>query len=104
MRPVARAIAPGVYLVPGSGGTADEANLGRIGNAGFIVGERGVIAVDTGTSYAHGRAILAAIRAVTDQPVRVALITHTRPECSCSVAPPSARGASRSACTCARRG
>ena len=77
---VARAIAPGVYLVPGSGGTADEANLGRIGNAGFIVGERGVIAVDTGTSYAHGRAMLAAIRAVTDQPVRVALITHTRPE------------------------
>jgi len=78
--PVARAIGPGVYLVAGSGGTADETNLGRIGNAGFIVGERGVIAVDTGTSYAHGRAILAAIRAVTDQPVRVALVTHTRPE------------------------
>jgi glyoxylase-like metal-dependent hydrolase (beta-lactamase superfamily II) len=78
--PVARQIAPGVYLMPGSVGAADENNLGRIGNAGFIVGERGVIVVDTGTSHAHGRALLAAIRAVTDQPVRVALVTHTRPE------------------------
>ena len=78
--PIARALAPGVYMLPGTGGAADEANLGRIGNAGFIVGETGVIAVDTGTSYAHGRAILAAIRAVTDRPVRLALVTHTRPE------------------------
>ena len=73
-------IAPGVYMVAGSGGAADEKNQGRIGNAGFIVGERGVIAIDTGTSYAHGRELLALIAEVTDQPVRVALITHTRPE------------------------
>jgi glyoxylase-like metal-dependent hydrolase (beta-lactamase superfamily II) len=73
-------IAPGVYVVAGSGGVADVKNGGRIGNAGFIVGERGVIAIDTGTSYAQGQDMLAAIREVTDQPVRVALITHTRPE------------------------
>ena len=73
-------VAPGVYMVAGSGGVADEKNQGRIGNAGFIVGERGVIAIDTGTSYAHGRELLALISEVTDQPVRVALITHTRPE------------------------
>ena len=73
-------VAPGVYMVAGSGGAAEEKNQGRIGNAGFIVGERGVIAIDTGTSYAHGRELLALIREVTDQPVRVALITHTRPE------------------------
>lgn len=73
-------LAPGVYMVPGSGGAADAQNRGRIGNSGFIVGERGVIAVDTGTSYAHGRDLLAAIRDVTEQPVRVALITHVRPE------------------------
>lgn len=78
--PVARAIAPGVYMFAGSGGAADETNLGRIGNAGFIVGETGVVAIDTGTSYAHGRALLAAIRSVTDKPVKLALVTHTRPE------------------------
>jgi glyoxylase-like metal-dependent hydrolase (beta-lactamase superfamily II) len=78
--PRAVAIADGVYLLPGSGGAADETNLGRIGNAGFIVGDSGVIAIDTGTSYAHGQAMLAVIRAVTDKPVKLALLTHTRPE------------------------
>ena len=73
-------LAPGVYMSPGTGGAADETNLGRIGNSGFIVGDLGVVALDTGTSYAHGKALLAAIRSVTDKPVRVALITHTRPE------------------------
>ena len=78
--PRAVAVADGVYLLPGSGGAADDTNLGRIGNAGFIVGDSGVIAIDTGTSYAHGKALLAAIRAVTDKPVKLAFITHTRPE------------------------
>lgn len=73
-------LAPGVYMLPGSGGAADEHNLGRIGNTGFVVGETGVIAIDTGTSYAHGQAVLAAIATVTDKPVRLALVTHTRPE------------------------
>jgi glyoxylase-like metal-dependent hydrolase (beta-lactamase superfamily II) len=78
--PRATEIAPGVYMVAGTGGSPDEINLGRIGNAGFIVGEAGVIAIDTGTSYAHGQALLAAIRDVTDQPVQVALVTHTHAE------------------------
>ena len=73
-------LASGVYMVPGTGGEPDATNLGRIGNAGFIVGRTGVLAVDTGTSYLHGRALLTAIRSVTDQPVRLVLITHTRQE------------------------
>lgn len=73
-------LAPGVYAVHGSSGVADARNLGRIGNAGFIVGPRGVVAIDTGTSYAHGQALLAAIARITDSPVRVALVSHTRPE------------------------
>ena len=77
---VAVEVAAGVYMVPGSGGEPDADNLGRIGNAGFIVGESAVVAIDTGTSYAHGTALLAAIRRVTDKPVRLALITHTRQE------------------------
>ena len=73
-------LAAGVYMLPGSGGEPDSRNLGRIGNAGFIVGRTGVLVIDTGTSYLHGRALLAAIRSVTDQPVRLVLITHTRQE------------------------
>lgn len=77
-RPVA--LAPGVYLFAGSAGAADATNLGRIGNSGFIVGPQGVIVVDTGTSHAHGQALLEAIATVTDAPVRLALVTHVRPE------------------------
>ena len=73
-------LAAGVYMVAGTGGEADVRNQGRVGNAGFIVGRIGVLAIDTGTSYLHGRALLDAIRKVTDKPVRLAIITHTRQE------------------------
>lgn len=73
-------VAAGVYMVPGAAGEVNAANLGRVGNAGFIVGDDGVLAIDTGTSYRHGVALLAAIRDVTDKPVRLALVTHTRQE------------------------
>lgn len=73
-------VAPGVYTVPGAPGETNPANLGRLGNTGFIVGDTGVIAIDTGVSYLHGQALLAAIARVTDRPVKLALITHTRQE------------------------
>lgn len=78
--PRAEAVAPGVYTLRGASGEPDARNLGRVGNAGFVVGEQGVLAVDTGTSARHGRALLAAIRAVTDKPVRLAVVTHARQE------------------------
>lgn len=73
-------VAPGVYMLRGADGEVDAANLGRTGNAGFVVGPGGVIAIDTGTSYLHGQALLAAIARVTDRPVRVVLVTHARQE------------------------
>lgn len=73
-------VAPGVYLLRGLDGEVDEATQGRIGNAGFIVGPRGVVAVDTGVSYLHGQELLAAIASVTRVPVRRAFITHARQE------------------------
>lgn len=76
----AEAVAPGVYMLRGGEGEVEPANRGRLGNAGFIVGDAGVIAIDTGTSYRQGRAMLAAIAAVTDKPVRLAVVTHTRQE------------------------
>lgn len=73
-------VAPGVYMVQGASGEVDTDNLGRIGNAGFIVGDSGVVTINTGTSYRHGQALLDLIRRVTAKPVLLALITHTRPE------------------------
>ncbi len=73
-------VADGVYMFQGAKGEVDSENLGRTGNTGFIVGESGVVAIDTGTSRQHGDDLLAAIARVTDKPVRLALITHTRQE------------------------
>lgn len=73
-------VADGVYMVRGTGGEVDSSNLGRIGNAGFIVGDRGVIVIDVGTSHRHGDELLEAIRRVTDKPVVLALVTHVRQE------------------------
>jgi glyoxylase-like metal-dependent hydrolase (beta-lactamase superfamily II) len=78
--PHAVEVASGVYMLQGVAGEVDEVTLGRNGNAGFIVGETGVLAIDTGTSYRHGRLLLAEIQRVTEKPVRQVLITHTRQE------------------------
>ncbi len=78
--PVAQRVADGVYLLRGVPGEPDAETLGRVGNAGFIVGESGVIAIDMGVSYLHGVALLKAIRRVTDLPVRLALVTQTHQE------------------------
>jgi glyoxylase-like metal-dependent hydrolase (beta-lactamase superfamily II) len=78
--PAAEQVAPGVYVVRGSGGEVGPDNRGRIGNAGFIVGESGVLAIDSGVSRRHGSELLAAIRQVTALPVRRLVLTHVRQE------------------------
>lgn len=73
-------VAPGVFMLAGTGGEVDPANRGRIGNAGFIVGPQGVLVVDSGVSARHGQALLASIRRVTPLPLRAVLLTHVRQE------------------------
>ena len=70
------AVAPGVYAFLGATGEPSVDNGARTGNSGFIVGDDGVVVVDTGVSYRHGEAMLAAIARVTHKPVRLAIITH----------------------------
>jgi glyoxylase-like metal-dependent hydrolase (beta-lactamase superfamily II) len=69
-------IAQDVYGFIGTGGTVTRDNRGRVANAGFIVGPSGVVVVDTGISYRHGQQLKEAIRAVTDQPVELVIVTH----------------------------
>ena len=69
-------VAGNVYVVPGDAGAVSSHNRGRVANAGFIVGPSGVIVVDTGVSYRHGKQILNAIRTVTDRPIELVIITH----------------------------
>lgn len=70
----------GVYVVRGATGEVAPGNRGRIGNAGFVVGASGVVAIDSGTSYRHGQALLAAIAQTTQQPLRRVVLTRPRQE------------------------
>ncbi len=69
-------VASGVYAFIGDTGEISPANRGFVGNSGFIVGPSGVVVIDTGSSYRHGRQMLEAIARVTDQPVELVIITH----------------------------
>jgi glyoxylase-like metal-dependent hydrolase (beta-lactamase superfamily II) len=69
-------VADGVYAFIGDAGEISVANRGFVGNSGFIVGPSGVIVIDTGTSYRHGRRMLEAIARITDKPVDLVIVTH----------------------------
>ncbi len=75
-----RQIADGVWLVEGSTANFDRDNGGNILNTGFIVGEAGVLVIDSGPSRRYGEALRQAIAAVTDQPVVRVLLTHHHPD------------------------
>lgn len=75
-----RRVAPDVYAFLGAQEEISPTNRGNVINSGFIVGPSGVIVIDTGINVVHGRAILAAIRTVTEKPIALIINTHPHPE------------------------
>ncbi|WP_157278185.1 MBL fold metallo-hydrolase [Methyloversatilis thermotolerans] len=69
-------VGPHSWYVQGDSGPASLANEAFNSNAGFVVTGDGVVVIDALGSPALGQALVAAIRGVTDQPIRRVLITH----------------------------
>ncbi|MBU0601294.1 MAG: MBL fold metallo-hydrolase [Gammaproteobacteria bacterium] len=69
-------VGPHSWYVQGESGPASLANEAFNSNAGFVVTGDGVIVIDALGTPALGEALIAAIRTVTDQPVKRVIITH----------------------------
>ena len=65
-------VAPGVYAVI----SLDPLGLANHANAVFIVNDADVVVVDTQFTLTRTRAVLAALRAITDKPVSAVVNTH----------------------------
>lgn len=73
-------LAAGVYVMAGANAAPARANGGAVGNLGFVVGSEAIAVIDTGSSRARALELLAAIRTVSQLPLRVVLITHPAQE------------------------
>jgi glyoxylase-like metal-dependent hydrolase (beta-lactamase superfamily II) len=71
-------VGAGVYAVIGDLGPPTEANEGLNANLGFVVGGDQVAVIDTGPTSRVAQALHAAIRRVTDKPVRWVVNTNSQ--------------------------
>jgi quinoprotein relay system zinc metallohydrolase 2 len=73
-------IAPNAYFYFGAIALMTAENDGAIANIGFVVGSDAVAVIDTGGSVHEARRLIAAIRRITDKPIKYVINTHAHPD------------------------
>lgn len=76
----AQAVAPGVWVLPGSLEAADAGNQDAVGNLGVLDTPAGPVLVETGGSWRLARWAIAEARRLTGRKPVLAVITQARPE------------------------
>ena len=84
-------IADGIYAVRPAALRDREAPVPQ-GNTVFIIGPNGVAVIDTGISSQAGVEVIAAVRRVTREPIRLVILTHPGQEVIFGAAAFQARG------------
>ncbi|WP_439541521.1 quinoprotein relay system zinc metallohydrolase 2 [Hyphomicrobium sp.] len=73
-------VAPGVFVHQGRYELQSPENRGDMSNASFVIGNAAVAVIDTLGSAKVGRELRAAIKAITDKPIRYVINTHMHPD------------------------
>lgn len=76
---VPQQLAPGVFAVIGQTADPTSENHGAVGNQGILIGDDGVILIDTGTSQRYATELIDAVRQLTPKPIVLAIDTHQHP-------------------------
>lgn len=73
-------IAEGIFVHPGKIALMNAENQGGIANIGAVIGKNAVAIVDTGGSEREGVQFKAALRRITQLPLRYVINTHEHPD------------------------
>ncbi len=73
-------VADGIFVYQGEHLDQTTASSAGIANIGFIVGGQAIAVIDTGGRGHEGQRLLAAIRTVSELPIRYVINTHVHPD------------------------